>query len=93
MPTGRSYLYFGCRSRYKDYYYREQFEGMHMRGVLAEDRGLQVACSRDQPAKVYVQQLLAANSEQLFALICEVQIFPRSFIMMSSVIFLAEIIS
>lgn len=71
-PTGLSYLYLGCRSRSKDYYYREQFEDMHKRGVLTEEGGLQVACSRDQPKKIYVQDLLAENCKQLFALICQV---------------------
>ena len=71
-PAGQSYLYFGCRSKSKDYYYNEQFEAMKRSGTLAKEGGLQVACSRDQPQKVYVQQILAENSRQLFKLICEV---------------------
>lgn len=73
--SGPAHLYFGCRSKTKDYYYKEQFEAMLQEGVLASENGLQVACSRESSEKVYVQQLLAQNSRQLFRLICEVQQF------------------
>lgn len=69
--AGPCYLYFGCRSRSKDYYYQEQLERMVQDGILAEERGLQVAFSRDQEKKVYVQHLLAENSKKLWTLINE----------------------
>jgi sulfite reductase alpha subunit-like flavoprotein len=46
-------LYFGCRSAKADLYYAEEWEDMRKQGVRVE-----VAASRDQDAKIYVQDLI-----------------------------------
>lgn len=70
--VGSSYLYFGCRSRVQDYYYKDLWEQLLQKGILSPDNGLQVAFSREHGRKVYVQEILARNSAQLYNLICEV---------------------
>ncbi len=50
--TGRNWLFFGERNASSDFYYREEIEGFHADGLLTE---LDLAFSRDQDAKVYVQ--------------------------------------
>ena len=46
-------LYFGCRSAKADLYYAEEWEELRKQGVRVE-----VAASRDQEAKIYVQDLI-----------------------------------
>jgi sulfite reductase alpha subunit-like flavoprotein len=46
-------LYFGCRSAKADLYYAEEWEKMRTQGARVE-----VAASRDQEAKIYVQDLI-----------------------------------
>jgi sulfite reductase alpha subunit-like flavoprotein len=46
-------LYFGCRSAKADLYYAEEWEAMRQRGAMIE-----VAASRDQESKIYVQDLI-----------------------------------
>ncbi|WRT65231.1 NADPH-dependent diflavin oxidoreductase 1 [Kwoniella shivajii] len=53
-------LYFGCRSKNADFYFSSEWEGYAMRGV-----NIHVAASRDQGEKVYVQQLIKENKEQV----------------------------
>ena len=53
-------LYFGCRKRDADYFFREEWKAMLDRGVL---RRHEVAFSRDGPKKVYVQHLLERDAD------------------------------
>lgn len=46
-------LYFGCRSAKADLYYAEEWEELRKQGVRVE-----VAASRDQESKIYVQDLI-----------------------------------
>lgn len=46
-------LYFGCRSAKADLYYADEWDALRKRGARIE-----VAASRDQDAKVYVQDLI-----------------------------------
>jgi sulfite reductase (NADPH) flavoprotein alpha-component len=61
---GRSWLFFGARHRATDWLYREDLERFQKDGVLHE---LDVAFSRDQPEKVYVQHKMLARAKELYA--------------------------
>ena len=58
-------VFFGCRSKFKDFYFKEDWEGMSDRVTLM------VAFSRDQEDKVYVQHLIEENVELLGDLLVE----------------------
>lgn len=58
----RNWLLFGERNRENDFYCREELEGHLARGELAH---LDVAFSRDQDSKVYVQDLLRERAVEL----------------------------
>ncbi|KAI9501085.1 hypothetical protein BX070DRAFT_195190 [Coemansia spiralis] len=60
-----NYLFFGCRSESKDFYYRRLLEEW-----VAEDT-LRLFCafSRDQIAKLYVQDRIRQNAELMWSLI------------------------
>lgn len=62
--TGRSWLFFGARHRATDWLYKEDLERFQKDGVLHE---LDVAFSRDQPEKVYVQHKMLARAKELYA--------------------------
>lgn len=64
--TGETILYFGCRHKNDDFIYQEELEEFEKAGVLTQ---LNVAFSRDQEHKVYVQHLLKQNKEHLWKLI------------------------
>ncbi|XP_051786766.1 P450 (cytochrome) oxidoreductase b isoform X2 [Erpetoichthys calabaricus] len=64
--VGETVLYYGCRHKNEDYLYQEELEQFEKEGVLTK---LNVAFSRDQPEKVYVQHLLKRNKEHLWKLI------------------------
>ncbi|XP_043909715.1 NADPH--cytochrome P450 reductase [Protopterus annectens] len=64
--VGETVLYYGCRHEKEDYLYQEELEQYQKNGVLTQ---LNVAFSRDQPQKVYVQHLLKNNKEHLWKLI------------------------
>ncbi|OCF33987.1 NADPH-ferrihemoprotein reductase [Kwoniella heveanensis BCC8398] len=53
-------VYFGCRSIYADYYFSTEWEQYAENGV-----NVQVAASRDQEEKVYVQHLIKENKEEI----------------------------
>lgn len=53
-------LYFGCQSIKKDYIYREELESFQQRKILTQ---LELAFSRDQREKVYVQHLLQRQED------------------------------
>ncbi|XP_037596189.1 NADPH--cytochrome P450 reductase isoform X1 [Cebus imitator] len=64
--VGETLLYYGCRRSDEDYLYREELAQFHKDGVLTQ---LNVAFSREQPRKVYVQHLLKQDGEHLWKLI------------------------
>ena len=61
--TGRNWLFFGDQKAAYDYLYREELEAMQAEGLLTR---LDVAFSRDQEAKVYVQHRMLENAEELY---------------------------
>ncbi|PKU38115.1 nadph--hypothetical protein [Limosa lapponica baueri] len=66
--VGDTVLYYGCRREREDYLYREELDRFRQEGVLTQ---LNVAFSRDQAEKVYVQHLLKKNKENIWKLINE----------------------
>lgn len=64
--VGETVLFFGCRHKNEDYIYQEELEEAEKDGVLTQ---LNVAFSRDQDQKVYVQHLMKTNKEDLWKLI------------------------
>lgn len=61
--TGPNWLFFGEQHAATDYYYRDELEQMRKDGFLTE---LDLAFSRDQQRKVYVQHLMRARGAQLW---------------------------
>lgn len=61
--TGPNWLFFGEQHAATDYYYRDEFEQMRSDGFLTE---LDLAFSRDQREKVYVQHLMRQRGAQLW---------------------------
>ncbi|KAF0985083.1 hypothetical protein FDP41_000122 [Naegleria fowleri] len=66
VSLGPCHLYFGCRKKAEDYIYQNEMENALKDGVISL---LDVAFSRDQGSKVYVQHKLEARSEELFNLL------------------------
>jgi NADPH-dependent sulfite reductase flavoprotein alpha-component len=62
--TGPNWLFFGEQHAATDYYYRDEIEKMHADGFLTE---LDLAFSRDQREKVYVQHLMRKRGAQIWA--------------------------
>jgi sulfite reductase (NADPH) flavoprotein alpha-component len=58
----RNWLLFGERNRAHDFYWREEIEGMQAAGVLER---LDLAFSRDQAERLYVQDVLRQRQETL----------------------------
>jgi sulfite reductase (NADPH) flavoprotein alpha-component len=61
--TGPNWLFFGEQHAATDFYYRDELEQMHADGFLTE---LDLAFSRDQRDKVYVQHLMRKRGAQLW---------------------------
>jgi len=61
---GDNWLFFGEQRSVSDYLYKDQFQAMEKEGFLTR---LHTAFSRDQQRKVYVQDRMRENSEELFA--------------------------
>ena len=61
--TGRSWLFFGDRRRGTDFLYGDELQEFVDSGVLTR---LDLAFSRDQESKVYVQQRIQENSDEFF---------------------------
>ncbi|WP_346269680.1 bifunctional nitrate reductase/sulfite reductase flavoprotein subunit alpha [Pseudonocardia sp.] len=61
---GRNWLFFGEQRRETDFYYREELDGLQRDGTLGR---LDVAFSRDQRHKVYVQDHMREHGAQLWA--------------------------
>jgi sulfite reductase (NADPH) flavoprotein alpha-component len=62
--TGKNWLFFGDQKSATDYLYREEIEAFQNDGLLAR---LDLAWSRDQSEKVYVQQRMLESAGELFA--------------------------
>ena len=62
--AGRNWLFFGDQRRATDFLYEEEWEEWRRRGVLTR---LDVAFSRDQAEKIYVQDRMRAASAELWA--------------------------
>ena len=61
---GRSWLFFSDRNRETDFLYGEEFERYHADGKLTR---IDLAFSRDQEEKVYVQHRMLENGAELYA--------------------------
>ncbi len=61
---GGNWLFFGEQRRATDFYYREELAELHRHGTLTR---LDLAFSRDQRAKVYVQDRMRENGAQLWS--------------------------
>ena len=61
---GRNWLFFGDRNYTHDFLYQLEWQDLHKDGVLSE---IDVAFSRDQPEKVYVQHRMWQRRKELFA--------------------------
>ena len=61
---GDNWLFFGEQRSVSDYLYKEQFQAMEKEGFLTR---LHTAFSRDQQRKVYVQDRMRENADDLFA--------------------------
>ncbi|HKB90560.1 MAG TPA: sulfite reductase subunit alpha [Opitutaceae bacterium] len=61
--TGKNWLFFGDQRGATDFLYREQLESMKSAGILTR---LDLAFSRDQPEKIYVQQRMLEHAAELF---------------------------
>ncbi len=59
-------MYYGCRKKAEDYLYQEELEEYLQNGTLNQ---LNVAFSRDQDHKVYVQHLLQKDAVNVWKLI------------------------
>ncbi|MGW0863382.1 diflavin oxidoreductase [Streptomyces sp. NPDC002611] len=62
--SGRNWLFFGDRNRETDFVYQDELTELQQRGVLTE---LDLAFSRDQAEKVYVQTRMRERSRELYA--------------------------
>jgi sulfite reductase (NADPH) flavoprotein alpha-component len=60
---GRSWLFFGEQHAATDYLYRDELEDFRRDGTLTR---LEVAFSRDQPEKVYVQHRMLEHARELY---------------------------
>jgi len=60
---GRNWLFFGDQHAATDFLYRDEIESMQREGSLAR---LDVAFSRDQAEKIYVQQRMLEHARELF---------------------------
>jgi sulfite reductase (NADPH) flavoprotein alpha-component len=70
--TGKNWLFFGDRSRNTDYLYGEELESYKKDGLLNE---LDLAWSRDQQEKIYVQNKMMEKKAELWSWLQEGAIF------------------
>ena len=61
--TGKNWLFFGDQKAAYDYLYQDELEAMKASGVLTR---LDLAFSRDQTEKVYVQQRMLENAGEIY---------------------------
>ena len=62
--TGKNWLFFGDRNAATDFMYREELEAMQQSGLLTK---LDLAFSRDQEAKIYVQDRMREHGAELYS--------------------------
>ena len=62
--TGKNWLFFGDRNAATDYIYRDELENFQQSGLLTR---LDLAFSRDQDAKIYVQDRMLEQGAELFS--------------------------
>jgi len=62
--TGKNWLFFGDQRQATDFLYREELEQMKADGFLTR---LDTAFSRDQAEKIYVQNRMIENADELWA--------------------------
>ncbi len=62
--NGKNWLIFGDRNVATDYLYRDEIEAMQTSGILTR---LDLAFSRDQQEKIYVQDRMRENAAELFS--------------------------
>lgn len=62
--NGDNWLFFGDRNRETDFIYQDELEAMQASGLLNR---LDLAFSRDQKDKIYVQDRMRENGRELFA--------------------------
>ncbi len=62
--TGRNWLFFGDQHQATDFLYREEWEDKLERGILTR---LDLAFSRDQDERIYVQHRMRENAAELYA--------------------------
>ena len=62
--TGRNWLFFGDQHRDTDFVYRDELTALQEQGVLTR---MDLAFSRDQAEKVYVQTRMREQSRELYA--------------------------
>ncbi|MEM7671946.1 MAG: sulfite reductase subunit alpha [Verrucomicrobiota bacterium] len=60
---GKNWLFFGERNRASDFFYEDELTDLQERGVLTR---LDLAFSRDQEAKIYVQDRMRENGKELY---------------------------
>ncbi|KAJ3306497.1 hypothetical protein HDV03_005107 [Kappamyces sp. JEL0829] len=66
--VGPMSLYFGSRNRANEYLYGEELEAYHAEGILTN---LRLAFSRDQKEKIYIQNRIEQDVDELHKLIVE----------------------
>ncbi|AEV89075.1 molybdopterin oxidoreductase [Actinoplanes sp. SE50] len=66
--SGANWLFFGEQRRETDFYYREELAALSAAGTLSR---LDLAFSRDQRAKIYVQDRMREQGAQLWAWLAE----------------------
>lgn len=62
--SGKNWLFFGDRNASTDFIYREEIEAMQASGLLTR---LDLAFSRDQAEKIYVQDRIKENGAELYS--------------------------
>jgi len=62
--SGKNWLFFGDRNASTDFIYREEIEAMQSSGLLTK---LDLAFSRDQAEKIYVQDRMKEHGAELYA--------------------------
>ena len=64
QAAGKNWLFFGDRNAATDFIYREEIEAMQANGLLTR---LDLAFSRDQEEKIYVQDRMKEHGAELYA--------------------------